>query len=135
MPAPRSALDLGREQRLPRTLQNDSTSTRKRRAQQLRELAGVHLGHEHALERAQHVAGVGGQRVQVAQVRARDLDARRSRARRTPARIAPSLEPQPSTSSVASGVGVDRQRRHLAATMPATFAARSSVIRAWLAAS
>ena len=56
------------------------------------------------------------------------------RARLTPARIAPSLEPHPSTSSFAPA-SASTSSAGSSSAIPAIFAARSSVIRAWLAAS
>ena len=52
----------------PRTDVCDWTSTRKRRAQQHRQLAEVHLGHDDVPVCGEHLAGVGRERVEVPQV-------------------------------------------------------------------
>ena len=74
-------------------------------AQQQRELAEVHLGHQHAAVAAQDVAEVGRQRAEVAQVRGGRSCGRACAPGARAAPIGPYVEPQPSTSSSASPVG------------------------------
>ena len=104
-------------------------------AQQQRELAHVHLGDEHGAVAPQHVAGVGGERVEVAQVGPRDLgpgvahaaDARRRWARRSsPSR---GRAPRPRRS------GRRPRGRRSWRRCPSTLPARSRVIRSWLSGS
>ena len=102
--------------------------------QQAAELAQVHLGHQHPLVALQHVAEVGRERVQVDQVGLVDLE--------TPG-------PDPLHAGGDGPVGgapaddqdlgavlvVDVGEAGCRAAMPATLAARSRVIRSWLAPS
>ena len=103
-------------------------STRNSRAEQQRELAGVHLGHQHLPVGRQDLAGVGRERVQVAQVRGRDLAAAARARAAPPARIdaerrAPAEHQQ---------LGAARRRRPRAAgcrsAMPATLLRAQAVI-------
>jgi len=99
-------------------------------AQDARQLAAVHLGEQHLRVGAQDLAEVGGQRVEVVQVRAGDL--------------APALAHAPHAGAQRARAGAPADDEKLGAvlvvdddvgtSMPATLAARSSVMRAWLAA-
>src|SRR5881396_2284551 len=87
------------------------------RPQQMHELPGVQLGDENPPEPLQQLAEVARERVQVAEVNVRNV------------------EPNPTTATAPSSSPSATRWGGMSFAIPAIFAARARVIRAWLSGS